>query len=105
MAMTRARAREEVSRTESVSERTARCSRRFTVAEGRFAWDGHRGSCGENADAMSRVVQGVIQGVTAGSIGAGVSSSTALRRTVDGLTTAATVWVSAPALDALLGHG
>jgi putative Mg2+ transporter-C (MgtC) family protein len=51
----------------------------------------------ENADAMSRVVQGVIQGVMAGIsfIGAGVILRDTAARTVDGLTTAATVWVSA----------
>jgi putative Mg2+ transporter-C (MgtC) family protein len=51
----------------------------------------------ENADAMSRVVQGVIQGVMAGIsfIGAGVILRDAAARTVEGLTTAATVWVSA----------
>jgi putative Mg2+ transporter-C (MgtC) family protein len=51
----------------------------------------------ENSDAMSRVVQGVIQGVMAGIsfIGAGVILRDPAARTVDGLTTAATVWVSA----------
>ena len=51
----------------------------------------------ENADAMSRVVQGVIQGVMAGIsfIGAGVILRNTAARTVEGLTTAATVWVSA----------
>jgi putative Mg2+ transporter-C (MgtC) family protein len=51
----------------------------------------------ENADAMSRVVQGVIQGVMAGIsfIGAGVILRDTAARTVEGLTTAATVWVSA----------
>jgi putative Mg2+ transporter-C (MgtC) family protein len=51
----------------------------------------------ENADAMSRVVQGVIQGVMAGIsfIGAGVIHRDTAARTVDGLTTVATVWVSA----------
>jgi putative Mg2+ transporter-C (MgtC) family protein len=51
----------------------------------------------ENADAMSRVVQGVIQGVMASIsfIGAGVILRDTAARTVDGLTTAATVWVSA----------
>jgi putative Mg2+ transporter-C (MgtC) family protein len=51
----------------------------------------------ENPDAMSRVIQGVIQGVMAGIsfIGAGVILRDTAARTVDGLTTAATVWVSA----------
>lgn len=51
----------------------------------------------ENADAMSRVVQGIIQGVMAGIsfIGAGVILRDARARTVEGLTTAATVWVTA----------
>jgi putative Mg2+ transporter-C (MgtC) family protein len=51
----------------------------------------------ENPDAMSRVVQGVIQGVMAGIsfIGAGVILRDAKARTVEGLTTAATVWVTA----------
>lgn len=51
----------------------------------------------ENADAMSRVVQGVIQGVMAGIsfIGAGVILRNTQARTVEGLTTAASVWMSA----------
>jgi putative Mg2+ transporter-C (MgtC) family protein len=51
----------------------------------------------ENADAMSRVVQGLIQGIMAGIsfIGAGVILRDAQKRTVEGLTTAATVWVAA----------
>ena len=51
----------------------------------------------ENADAMSRVVQGIIQGVMAGIsfIGAGVILRDTKARTVEGLTTAATVWVTA----------
>ena len=51
----------------------------------------------ENPDAMSRVVQGVIQGVMAGIsfIGAGVILRDPQARTVEGLTTAATVWVTA----------
>jgi putative Mg2+ transporter-C (MgtC) family protein len=51
----------------------------------------------ENADALSRVVQGVIQGVMAGIsfIGAGVILRDAQTRTVEGLTTAASVWVTA----------
>ena len=51
----------------------------------------------ENVDALSRVVQGVIQGVMAGIsfIGAGVILRDAQTRTVEGLTTAASVWVTA----------
>jgi putative Mg2+ transporter-C (MgtC) family protein len=51
----------------------------------------------EHPDAMSRVVQGVIQGVMAGIsfIGAGVILRDAQARTIEGLTTAATVWVTA----------
>jgi putative Mg2+ transporter-C (MgtC) family protein len=51
----------------------------------------------ENADAASRVVQGIIQGVMAGIsfIGAGVILRDAHARTVENLTTAATVWVTA----------
>src|SRR5262245_40896149 len=60
----------------------------------------------ENPDAMSRVVQGVIQGVMAGIsfIGAGVILRNAQARTVEGLTTAATVWVTA-ALGVACGLG
>lgn len=48
-------------------------------------------------DALSRVVQGVIQGVMAGIsfIGAGVILRDANAKSVEGLTTAATVWVTA----------
>lgn len=51
----------------------------------------------EHADAMSRVVQGIVQGIMAGIsfIGAGVILRDAKSRTVEGLTTAATVWVTA----------
>jgi putative Mg2+ transporter-C (MgtC) family protein len=51
----------------------------------------------ENADALSRVVQGIIQGVMAGIsfIGAGVILRNPEARSVEGLTTASTVWVSA----------
>jgi putative Mg2+ transporter-C (MgtC) family protein len=51
----------------------------------------------ENPDALSRVVQGLIQGVMAGIsfIGAGVILRDAKARMVEGLTTAATVWVTA----------
>jgi putative Mg2+ transporter-C (MgtC) family protein len=50
-----------------------------------------------NADALSRVVQGVIQGVLTGVgfIGAGVILRDRRGMTVHGLTTAATVWVTA----------
>ena len=50
----------------------------------------------ENSDAMSRV-QGIIQGVMAGIsfVGAGVILRNAQAGTVEGLTTAATVWLSA----------
>jgi putative Mg2+ transporter-C (MgtC) family protein len=48
-------------------------------------------------DALSRVVQGIIQGIMAGIsfIGAGVILRDPRARTVEGLTTAATVWVTA----------
>jgi putative Mg2+ transporter-C (MgtC) family protein len=51
----------------------------------------------ENPDAASRVIQGVIQGVMAGIsfIGAGVILRDARAQLVQGLTTAATVWVTA----------
>jgi putative Mg2+ transporter-C (MgtC) family protein len=51
----------------------------------------------ENPDAMSRVVQGIIQGIMAGIsfIGAGVILHDVRRHAVHGLTTAATVWVAA----------
>jgi putative Mg2+ transporter-C (MgtC) family protein len=51
----------------------------------------------EHPDAMSRVVQGIIQGIMAGIsfIGAGVILRDAHAGTVTGLTTAATVWVTA----------
>jgi putative Mg2+ transporter-C (MgtC) family protein len=51
----------------------------------------------DNPDALSRVVQGLIQGVMAGIsfIGAGVILRDAKARSVEGLTTAATVWVTA----------
>ena len=50
-----------------------------------------------NSDAMSRVVQGIIQGIMAGIsfIGAGVILRDSQAKTVEGLTTAATVWVTA----------
>jgi putative Mg2+ transporter-C (MgtC) family protein len=51
----------------------------------------------EHPDAASRVIQGVIQGLMAGIsfIGAGVILRDAGAQTVQGLTTAATVWVAA----------
>ncbi|MEZ5874148.1 MAG: MgtC/SapB family protein [Hyphomicrobiales bacterium] len=51
----------------------------------------------DHPDALSRVVQGVIQGVMAGIgfIGAGVILRDTKEQTVRGLTTAATVWVTA----------
>jgi putative Mg2+ transporter-C (MgtC) family protein len=60
----------------------------------------------ENPDAMSRVLQGIIQGVMAGIsfIGAGVILRNVQTRDVEGLTTAATVWVSA-ALGVACGLG
>ena len=51
----------------------------------------------ETPDALSRVVQGIIQGIMGGIsfIGAGVILRNAATRQVEGLTTAATVWVTA----------
>ncbi len=51
----------------------------------------------ENPDALSRVVQGLIQGIMGGIsfIGAGVILRDVRARTVEGLTTAAAVWVTA----------
>jgi putative Mg2+ transporter-C (MgtC) family protein len=50
-----------------------------------------------NPDALSRVIQGIIQGVMAGIsfIGAGVILRDREARRVEGLTTAATVWITA----------
>jgi putative Mg2+ transporter-C (MgtC) family protein len=63
----------------------------------------------DNADALSRVIQGILQGVLAGIgfIGAGVILRDPGRQKVVGLTTAATVWIAAAlgiacALDAWL---
>jgi putative Mg2+ transporter-C (MgtC) family protein len=52
---------------------------------------------GANPDALSRVVQGVIQGIMAGIsfIGAGAILRDYDSQSVTGLTTAATVWISA----------
>lgn len=51
----------------------------------------------DHPDALSRVVQGAIQGIMAGIsfIGAGVILRDRESKTVEGLTTAATVWVTA----------
>ncbi len=51
----------------------------------------------DHPDALSRVVQGIIQGVMAGIsfIGAGVILRDARAGSVEGLTTAATVWIAA----------
>lgn len=51
----------------------------------------------ENPDALSRVVQGIVQGIMAGIsfIGAGVILRNPQARTVEGLTTAGTVWIAA----------
>lgn len=51
----------------------------------------------DHADAISRVIQGVVTGVLSGVgfIGAGVILHDAEAKTVHGLTTAATVWVAA----------
>lgn len=51
----------------------------------------------ENPEALSRVVQGIIQGVMAGIsfIGAGVILRDREARRVEGLTTAGTVWIAA----------
>lgn len=51
----------------------------------------------ENPDALSRVVQGLIQGLMAGIgfIGAGVIMRDAEAQVVQGLTTATTVWIAA----------
>ena len=60
----------------------------------------------ENVDALSRVVQGLIQGIMAGIsfIGAGVILRDPKAQTVEGLTTAATVWMTA-ALGTACGLG
>jgi putative Mg2+ transporter-C (MgtC) family protein len=51
----------------------------------------------ESADALSRVIQGAVQGVMAGIsfIGAGVILRNPEKQKVEGLTTAAAVWVTA----------
>jgi putative Mg2+ transporter-C (MgtC) family protein len=55
------------------------------------------GNLSDHPDALSRVVQGIIQGIMGGIsfIGAGVILRDVKRGTVEGLTTAATVWVAA----------
>jgi len=60
----------------------------------------------ENPDAASRVIQGIIQGVMTGIsfVGAGVILRDAKTKIVEGLTTAATVWVTA-ALGIACGFG
>jgi putative Mg2+ transporter-C (MgtC) family protein len=57
----------------------------------------HFNDLADHPDALSRVVQGVIQGVMAGIgfIGAGAILRDRENQTVRGLTTAATVWVTA----------
>jgi putative Mg2+ transporter-C (MgtC) family protein len=57
----------------------------------------HFADLANHPDALSRVVQGVIQGIMAGIgfIGAGVILRDPKEKTVKGLTTAATVWVTA----------
>lgn len=57
----------------------------------------HFGNLADHPDALSRVIQGIIQGVMAGIgfIGAGVILRDTKEKTVKGLTTAATVWVTA----------
>jgi putative Mg2+ transporter-C (MgtC) family protein len=57
----------------------------------------HYGNLETHPDALSRVVQGVLQGVLAGVgfLGAGVILHDAHAKEVHGLTTAATVWVVA----------
>lgn len=57
----------------------------------------HYADLAEHPDALSRVVQGVLQGVLTGIgfIGAGVVLRDPQSATVHGLTTAATVWVTA----------
>src|SRR5688572_8358529 len=60
------------------------------------------GAPGTQADALSRVVQGVITGI--GFLGAGVIMQHEAERRVEGLTTAATIWVAA-ALGMACGAG
>jgi len=57
----------------------------------------HYSNLADHPDALSRVVQGIIQGIMAGIgfIGAGVILRDTKEKTVKGLTTAATVWVTA----------
>jgi putative Mg2+ transporter-C (MgtC) family protein len=57
----------------------------------------HFSDLAEHPDALSRIVQGIIQGVMGGIgfIGAGVILRDPKAQTVEGLTTAATVWLTA----------
>jgi putative Mg2+ transporter-C (MgtC) family protein len=57
----------------------------------------HFSDLADHPDALSRVVQGIIQGIMGGIgfIGAGVILRDPRARTVEGLTTAATVWLTA----------
>lgn len=57
---------------------------------------------GVNADALSRVLQGIVTGI--GFLGAGVILRDAAGRQVQGLTTSATIWVAA-ALGIICGAG
>ena len=61
----------------------------------------------ESADATSRVIQGVIQGIMAviTFIGAGVILRNTVTGKVDGLTPAATVWMAAALGSAHSRHG
>jgi putative Mg2+ transporter-C (MgtC) family protein len=55
------------------------------------------GNAASSPDALSRVVQGIVQGIMGGIgfIGAGVILRNTAEHRVEGLTTAATVWVTA----------
>jgi putative Mg2+ transporter-C (MgtC) family protein len=61
-----------------------------------------RETAGFNADALSRVLQGIVTGI--GFLGAGVILRDAAGRQVQGLTTSATIWVAA-ALGIVCGAG
>lgn len=61
-----------------------------------------REPAGFNADALSRVIQGIVTGI--GFLGAGVILRDAAGRQVQGLTTSATIWVAA-ALGIICGAG
>ncbi|HYC37863.1 MAG TPA: MgtC/SapB family protein [Usitatibacter sp.] len=60
------------------------------------------GSARDNGDALSRAVQGIITGI--GFLGAGVILQLEAERRIEGLTTAATIWVAA-ALGMACGAG